>query len=135
MKKISIAALLVVIWMGCTDQKSQKKAILDEVLSVHDKVMGAEGQLVKNKMQLDTLIKKQNLSAKDTAFILRAKLMAADSVMDTWMHNFDYEQKGKSNDETIAYMKIQKKKIMEVDSQINQAVAEANKYLVKVKSK
>jgi hypothetical protein len=135
MKKILIAIIAGFALTGCTDKKAKKKAILDSVLAVHDKVMGAEGQLMKNKMQLDTLIKQNNLPSKDSAYMLRAKLTVADSAMDNWMHNFDYEQKGKSDDEIIVYMNAQKKQIIAIDSQLNTAVSESNKYLVKTKKK
>ena len=129
MRKIGIALLAAAILSGCADKKAQKKAIVDSVLSIHDQVMGAEDGLMKNKMLLDTLIKQRNLAVKDTAFIIRGKLIAADSAMETWMHNFDYEQKGKSDDETINYMHGQKKQIMAIDSQLNNVVGESNKYL------
>jgi hypothetical protein len=85
-------------------------------------------------MLLDTLIKQHNLSAKDTAFMMRDKLIAADSSMETWMHNFDVEQKGKTDDETITYMHAQKKQIMAIDSQLNSVIKESNGYL-KTKNK
>jgi hypothetical protein len=135
MKNFSLITVAVIVVSGCSDKKALKKAALDSVMAVHEKVMATDGKLTDNKMQLDTLIKKGNLSSNDTAFILRAKLLAADSAMDTWMHNFDYEQKGKSDDETVAYMRAQKKVIMSVDSQINSAVSESGKYLLKFKKK
>jgi len=135
MKKILVVLMASTLFFGCADKKGQKKAILDSVLSIHNKVMGTDGELTDNQMKLDTLIKMQKLSAKDTAFLIRQQLIVADSAMSTWMHNFDVDQKGKSDDETITYMRAQKKLLMGIDSQINKAVAESNSYLVKIKKK
>jgi len=137
MKKILIVLIVSTVFFGCADKKGQKKAILDSVLSIHNKVMGTDGELTDNQMKLDTIIKLQKLSVKDTAFLIRQKLIVTDSAMSTWMHNFDVDQKGKSDDddETITYMRAQKKLLMGIDSQINKAVAESNSYLVKIKKK
>ena len=135
MKKILVVIIAGFILTGCADKKLQKKVILDSVLAVHDKVMGAEGLLMKNKMQLDTLIKQGKLPAKDSAYMQRTKLTVADSAMDNWMHDFDYEQKGKSDEATITYMNAQKKQIMKIDSLLNAAVNESSKYLIKTKKK
>ena len=130
-----LTAIASVIMSGCTDKKALKKAAMDSVMNIHERVMGADDQLTNNKMQLDTMIKKGHLTAKDTAFMLREKLVLADSAMYTWMHKFDVEQTGKSDAESIAYLHEQKKLIMSVDSQITSAVSESGKYLKKIKTK
>lgn len=133
MKKITIVVFIGFALFGCTDKKAQKEVALDEVIKVHDKVMGADEHLMKNKMALDTLLKKDSLPGKDKAVLLRSKLMAADSVMETWMHKFDPEYKGKSEDDVSAYMSTQKKQISAIDSQINVAIKESDQYLLRVK--
>jgi hypothetical protein len=55
--------------------------------------------------------------------------------MEDWMHKFDYEQKGKSDEEVISYMNGQKKLIMAIDSQLNVAVTESSAFLKKIKLK
>ncbi|MFI5139469.1 MAG: hypothetical protein ACHQIM_16735 [Sphingobacteriales bacterium] len=135
MKNTLIAVIIAFSLYGCTNKKAQAKAILDDVIKVHDKVMAADEQLEKDKMQLDTLLKQDKTNRKDTLKLLIAKLALADSAMENWMHKFDYEQTGKSPDETIVYMGDQKKQIMAIDSQISAAVAQSNKYLLKIKGK
>ncbi|HAL82574.1 MAG TPA: hypothetical protein DCO83_10340 [Mucilaginibacter sp.] len=135
MKNTLIAFIIAFLLYGCTNKKAQAKAMLDDVIKVHDKVMAADERLEKNKMQLDTLLKQDKTTRKDTLKLLINKLVLADSAMENWMHKFDYEQTGKSPDESIVYMGDQKKQIMAIDSQISAAVAQSNKYLLKIKRK
>jgi hypothetical protein len=120
---------------GCSNKKAEKSAVMDQVMKVHEKVMEVDGQVIANRMKLDTLLKDNTLAAKDTALQLNKKLTAAEDAMEDWMHKFDYEQKGKSDEEVITYMNNQKKLIMAIDSQLNIAVTESNLYLKKIKSK
>ena len=129
MNKFRYLFLITILLAACADKKAQKKAVLDSVLSIHEKVMGTDGEVNDNKMKLDTLIKQQNLPATDSAWQIRGKLIAADSAMSTWMHNFDYEQKGKSDDATITYMRAQKTIIARIDSMINAADNDSKIYL------
>lgn len=131
MKKILIAAFIGLTLSACSDTKKQEKDLLNNILKVHDKVMGNDDALMKNKMQLDSLLK---LPAKDTAEkanmrALTLKLGAAEEAMETWMHKFEPEVTNKSHDEIMKYYNDQEKGIMSVDSQINVAIAESNKYL------
>jgi hypothetical protein len=136
MKKIVIAIFIGFTILGCTDKKAQEKVLLDEVIKVHDKVMDADEQLMKNKMLLDSMAKHNSTGdIKDSVYRHLGKLNLADSVMSDWMHKFNPDQTGKSHDETMAYFGTQKKLIMSIDSQLNMAVAESNKYLTKMKMK
>ncbi len=133
MKKVAIVIFMACTLFACTDKRAQKDAALDEVIKAHDNVMKADESLMKNKMMLDTLLQKSDLPGKDTASMLRTSLVAADSAMETWMHKFDPDYKGKTDDETIAYMYSQKKQVVVIDSQINKAVSASNKFIQKVK--
>jgi hypothetical protein len=135
MKKLSLVIIPCFILLGCADKKAQKKAALDSVINVHDKVMGADGELMKNKAELDTMIRTKKLPAGDSAVILDNQLAAADSAMDVWMQHFDVDQKNKSEDESIAYFRAQKKQITAIDSALTKAVGESTKYLAKIKTK
>jgi hypothetical protein len=131
MKKILLAAFISLALSACSDTKKQEKDLLDNILKVHDKVMGNDEALMKNKMQLDSLLK---LPAKDTAEkvnmkALDTKLVAAEEAMETWMHKFEPDVTGKSHDVIIKYYNEQKRGIMSVDSQMNVAITESNKYL------
>jgi hypothetical protein len=133
MKKIILAVSIMFILFGCSDKKAQKEVALDDVIKIHNKVMSADEHLMKNKMTLDTLITKDSSPAKDTAFLFRARLMAADSTMETWMHKFDPDYKGKTHDETLSYLNDQKKQVAAIDSQINAAIKQSDTYLQKIK--
>jgi hypothetical protein len=135
MKKTVIAIFIGIALFGCYDNKAQKDAALDEVIKVHNKVMSADEKLMRNKLMLDTLLQKSDLPGKDTAATLRTNLILADSAMETWMHKFDPDYKGKSDDETIAYMYAQKKQITSIDSQLNKSIIESDKFLSKIKAK
>jgi hypothetical protein len=131
MKKISIVALISLALTACSDNKKQEKDLLNNVLKVHDKLMGQDEILMKNKMRLDTLLK---LPAKDTAEktnikAIELKMTSAEEAMETWMQKFEPDMTGKSHDEVIKYYNEQKKGIMAVDSQMNIAITESNKYL------
>lgn len=135
MKRIAIVIFAGIALWGCSDKKAQKDAALDDVIKVHNKVMSADERLMKNKMMLDTLLQKSDLPGKDTATMLRTNLVLADSAMETWMHKFDPDYKGKSDDETIAYLYAQKKQIISIDSQLNRSISESDKFLSKIKAK
>jgi hypothetical protein len=99
--------------------------------------MGNDEALMKNKMHLDSLLK---LPAKDTAEkvnikAIDTKLLAAEEAMETWMQKFQPDMTGKSHEEIMNYYNGQKKQIMSVDSQINAAITESNKYLADKKIK
>ena len=121
------------ILAGCAGKKDNQKAILDSILKVHDKVMGADEPLMKNKAQLDALTKQAGSPVKDTAAMLSKQLGTAETAMDNWMHNFDPEHKGKSADETVDYMNKQKMEIMAIDTQMDKAISASNQYLLKHK--
>ena len=123
------------ILSGCAGKNADEKAILDDILKTHDKVMANDEQLTKNKMQIDTLLKQGKLPGNDSAKIISKRLAIADSVMDKWMHDFEPDQSKKTHDDAVKYMNEQKKQIMAIDTQLNQVVAESSKYLSKIKMK
>jgi hypothetical protein len=131
MKKLFIVTCISLILGACTNSRKQEKDLLDEILKVHDRLMSQDEQLMKNKMLLDSLIK---MPAKDTAAkanmkALSLKLKASEESMENWMHNFEPDVTSKSHDEILKYYNEQKKGITAVDSQMNVAISESNKYL------
>jgi hypothetical protein len=131
MKKILITAFIGLTLSACSDTKKQEKDLLDKILKVHDKVMRNDDAMMKNKMQLDSLLK---LPTRDTAEKLNmraldTKLAASEEAMENWMHNFEPDVTNKSHDEMMNYYNNQQKGIMSVDSQVNLAIIESNKYL------
>jgi len=135
MKKIAVTAIAALFLFGCADKKKEQKTILDDILKVHDKVMSSDDQLMKNKMQLDTLIKQGKATHSDTALMLSKQLDVAENAMENWMHDFDPEHKGKTDEDNINYMTVQKRQIMAVDSQVNAAISASTQYLIKLQKK
>jgi hypothetical protein len=132
MKKLSVILIMSLVFVACSDHKKQEKELLDNILKVHDKVMGKDEALMKNKMTLDSLLK---LPAKDTAEktnmkAVELKLKAAEEAMEIWMQKFDPDIiNKKQHDEIVKYYNEQEKSIKSVDSLMNAAVEESSKYL------
>jgi GTPase involved in cell partitioning and DNA repair len=136
MKKLLAALILSFILYSCADPKKQEKDLFTEVIKVHDRVMGKEELIMINKMQLDTLIKEnKNPGITATATQHSKALDSADTNMESWMHNFDAEYKGKSHDEIIAYLTDQKKQIDKIDSSFNVVIESASKFIKQNKTK
>ena len=135
-KHISLLFIAGTILSGCTNKKAIKQAIVDSVMKIHEKVMSGDEQLMKNKVLLDSAVAHNSTAdIKDSVYKHLEKVNLADSAMSDWMHKFDYEQKGKSEDETIAYMKKQKAMILHIDTMINAEVSSSDTYLKKIKMK
>ncbi|WP_426588365.1 hypothetical protein [Mucilaginibacter sp. R-33] len=136
MKKHLFAAAGIALLLGCTDTKKQEKDLLNQVIAVHDKVMANDEQLMKNKMLLDSLIKKNAPNVnKDSAQVYLKLVDDADNAMSDWMHKFDAENKGKSHQEIMDYLEAQKKLISKIDTQITIAVAGSTKYITQIPAK
>jgi hypothetical protein len=136
MKKIILPIIAAFVISGCADNKAQEKAALDSVLAIHEKVMGSDESLLKNKTLLDSLLKKDTTALlKDSVTRHLSEVMNADSAMDNWMHNFDADMTGKLPVERMIYLRSQKKMITKVDSQINAALSASDKYLKNMKMK
>jgi hypothetical protein len=139
MKKIITAALTCLVLLGCSDSKNQEKALLDSVISMHDKMMGNDDQLMKNKMKLDTLLKTKLTGVADTSEAkaqlmgLNVQLINAEDMMEKWMEKFDPEQKGKSHEEIMNYLSAQKTQVIAIDSAMNAAIKQSNDYLLQIK--
>jgi hypothetical protein len=131
MKKILVAAAVICLaFNACKDPKAEEKVVLNDVIKIHDNVMGYEDQLMHNKMKLDTLlIQAKNDEAKASINQLTAKLARADAAMSDWMQNFDATQKGKTHEQIMAYLADQKKQVLTVDSIMKGAVKESTEYL------
>ena len=134
MKKLFIAAFAVFALSACNDGKDQEKALQDEVIKIHDKVMGDDNRLMDNKMKIDTLLTTTTDTAQKAALThLNAELLVAEQAMENWMQKFDPEQANKSSDEKVAYLTDQKKQIMTIDSLMSTAIDKSTEYLNTIK--
>ena len=130
MKNLPALLLIALLFFSCKDNTKDEKALLNDILKVHDKVMMKDEALIKDKSRVDSLVK---LPSKDTAekANLRSigmKLTAADDTMGSWMNKFQTDMSGKSHDEVMKYYTDQKKQVMAVDSLVNTAISDADKY-------
>ncbi len=136
MKKLLLLWAACLILFGCADKKAQEKALLDSVINVHDKLMNADEQLLKNKTTLDSVIKKELAGpVKDSAESCLNKVIMADSAMDTWMHDFNPDLTNKPHADNMIYLAKQKKLIAKIDSQMTAALNASGKFISKTKTK
>ena len=130
--KILILALTVVCTLSaCHDDKADEKAKQEEVIKVHNEVMGVSEKLVTNKMVLDSVIKsnKADTAKTNQANLLIKQLTTADEAMEKWMHNFNPDYTGKSHQEIMSYLDVQHKEIAHIDTMIKTAIDQSNKFL------
>lgn len=134
---VSLAAV------ACTP-KEDYKTVRDEVMKFHDEVMVDQSTVVNNQMKLDTLLKdlkglKQRFPEVDTAkekvaiIGLIADLTKAEDGMNDWMHKFEPDVTGKSNEVAVQYFKAEKAKIAAVDSLYKKEIKSSGDYLSKFK--
>lgn len=134
MKKIFLFVLATMSLAACSDTKNQEKAVLDDVIKMHDTVMAHSDQLMHDKMKLDTLLKTADDTAKSKITQLITSLTKADDQMENWMQKFEPDQKGKSHEEVMKYLNTQKAQIKSIDSAITATVKQSADY-IKAKTK
>ncbi|WP_316811567.1 hypothetical protein [Pedobacter heparinus] len=139
--KTSIGILLISIIAACKPGVDYK-TVRDEVMKFHDIVMADQGVVVNNQMKLDTLLKdmkdlKTRFPAidtgkeKETINALMADLTKAENSMNDWMHKFEPDVSGKSNEAAVQYFKAEMAKIVAVDSLYKQEIKSSGAYLHK----
>ncbi len=129
MKKIWFAAFVCLVLNACKDPKADEKAVLNDVIKLHDKAMALDEQVMHNKMKLDTLLlEAKNDEAKVRIKDLSTNLNKAEVGMEKWMQAFDPAKKG-THEEVMNYLTDQKKQIAVVDSLLSGAVKETDEYL------
>ncbi|MNY35317.1 hypothetical protein D3C86_1697160 [compost metagenome] len=77
--------------------------------------------------ELDTL------KEKETIKVLLNDLTTAEDSMNDWMHKFEPDVTGKSNDESVQYFKAEKVKIQRVDSLYKKEIKSSEAYFSKFK--
>ena len=143
MNKIITALALALGAVACSPGANYKTE-RDEVMKFHDVVMEDHARLVDNQMKLDTLLKtlpallKQNpsidtLKEKRAIVTTQVKLDQAEDLMNDWMHKFEPDITGKSNEEAVAYFKAERVKIGKIDSVYKSEIKSSNAYLLKFK--
>jgi hypothetical protein len=122
------------------DYNQVKKQVLD----LHDKVMADGGRAEGDEMQFERLLKsglkqlKIDQPSLDTAavraqlLLLNKNLGNADDRMENWMHAYNNEFKGKTDQETLDYFTAEKLKIEKLDSLYKEALKPSADYLKKL---
>jgi mannitol-specific phosphotransferase system IIBC component len=112
-----------------------------QVLAIHDKVMADGGRAEGKELQFNALLKsglkkvKVSHPALDTAaervqiISLNKKLSDADDQMESWMHAYNNDFKGKTDQETLDYFIDQKTKVAKLDSLYQSALKLSDDYL------
>ena len=129
--KILLAAFIATgILYACSNSQEEEKKQLDEILVVHDKVMGESEHAMKNKMTLDSLVRKSSDTSKtNKAAALSNQLKVADDLMEDWMHKFNPDYTGKSHTQVMEYLHSQHLHLLKVDSMLTTAINQSNNYL------
>ncbi|MNL62023.1 hypothetical protein D3C87_1860040 [compost metagenome] len=111
-------------------------------MKFHDVVMADQGIVVSNQMKLDTLLKDlkglkakfpdvDTLKEKKEISALIADLTKAEDSMNDWMHKFEPDVTGKSNEAAVQYFKDEMVKIAAVDSLYKKEIKASAAYLSK----
>ncbi|QNK61175.1 hypothetical protein H7F33_11380 [Pedobacter sp. PAMC26386] len=142
--KLFLAVLVLVTGAVACTQTQNYKTERDEVMKFHDTVMADHGILVNNQMTLDSLLKgmpalKTKFPATDTVkekVVMKAtldKLNVAEELMNDWMHKFEPDVTGKSNEDAIQYFKAERIKIGKIDSVYKIEIQSSDAYLKQFK--
>jgi hypothetical protein len=132
---ILIAALVLACALSaCKDEKAEEKAQLNEVLKVHDRVMGKSDQVIQLKNRLDSIVQHMDTmsagksagTAKDIIGT-RIMLVSADDAMEDWMHKFNADNTGKSHVEIMDYLSNERIKLLKIDSLMTLSINQAKK--------
>nr|WP_199075779.1 hypothetical protein [Pedobacter sp. ASV19] len=143
MNKILGVLACAILAVACAP-KPDYKAERDEVMKFHDVVMQDHGVVVNNQMKLDSLLKDlkglkvsqpslDTVAARKEMEQLKSSLGSAEDRMNDWMHQFEPDVTGKSNEEAIKYFKDEKVKITRIDSLYKQEIKTSGAYLDKLK--
>jgi len=145
LKNSSLILLSVTLaFTACNNNKKEQERLQQTVIAAHDSVMADMNTLMEKKIQLNFILahldslKTKNISL-DTAKIhtditqVKTELAAADDEMMAWMHNFNPDYTGKSQDEIISYLHGQKEKISSVEKSFKKVIVKSDSVITKYK--
>ena len=123
MNRLNILLLsIATAFLSSCKTEPDSKAIRQEVLNIHDKLMIDGEKVVKNKMKLDKLLVSDQIKLVQDSVLQKQKindliirLNAADEKMMDWMHFFKDDFKGKTEQEDLDYYKSEMVKIRAVE--------------------
>ncbi len=140
----TLGILIIIIAFAACKPQADYKTKRDEVIKLHDVVMADQGKVVSREIQITDILKDlrtlknknphiDTLVEKDSLHIIHGRLSKADEAMNDWMHQFEPDVTGKSNEEAVQYFEAEKVKIQKVDTLFKQEIKAADAYLSKFK--
>jgi len=129
--KILVPILFIAAtFAACSNEKEAEKKQMDAVIAEHDTVMAKSEQVMRYKLNLDSLyLKNTDSLQRKTIAGLRVQLSLGGNAMETWMHKFNPDFTGKSHADITKYLDDQQKQIHRIDSIITSAVAQSKKFV------
>jgi hypothetical protein len=119
------------------DYKTARKQVLD----LHDKIMNEGGFAENDEIKFDALLKSglkqlklkqptlDTAAARTQITTLNKKLGTGDEQMENWMHAYNNDFKGKTDQETLDYFTSEKAKVLKIDSIYKDALKISGSYL------
>lgn len=141
----TLGILIIIFALAACKPQTDYKTTRDEVIKLHDVVMADQGKVVSREIQITEMLKDlkalkttnpaiDTLVEKDSLRAIHSRLSKADEAMNDWMHQFEPDVTGKSNEEAVKYFEAEKLKIQRVDTLFKQEIKGADAYLSKFKS-
>ena len=126
-----LSFLFVVFIFSSCNQAEEKlsQELNDQVMQLHDQLMGKTEDVLKLKSRLDSLTK-----GKDSVNVHKiiASLNKADESMMDWMHHFSVDSLGKMDAANkISYLKKQLEALKNLEKSTDSSVYAAKNYPVK----
>jgi len=126
-----LSFLIVVFIFSSCNQAEEKlsQELNDQVMQLHDQLMGKTEDVLKLKSRLDSLT-----NGKDSVNVHKiiASLNKADESMMDWMHHFSVDSLGKMDAANkISYLKKQLEALKNLEKSTDSSVYAAKNYPVK----
>lgn len=127
-----LLSFLFIVFIFSSCNKAEEKLsqeLNDQVMQLHDQLMGKTEDVLKLKSRLDSLT-----NGKDSVNVHKiiASLNKADESMMDWMHHFSVDSLGKMDASTkISYLKKQLEALKNLEKSTDSSVHAAKTYPVK----
>jgi hypothetical protein len=123
--------LLVLVFFSSCNQAEEKlsQELNDQVMQLHDELMGKTEYVLKLKSRLDSLS-----NGKDSVDVHKmiASLTKADESMMDWMHQFSVDSLGKMDvSDKISYLKKQLEALKNLEKSTDSSIHGAKTYRIK----
>ena len=129
-KKLLSFLFVLFIFSSCNEAEEKlSQELNDQVMQLHDQLMGKTEDVLKLKSRLDSLT-----NGKDSVNVHKiiASLNKADESMMDWMHQFSVDSLGKMDALTkISYLKKQLEALKNLEKSTDSSVHAAKTYTVK----